>query len=837
MGLYDDPAEAQAALEKVWEGTVPPTMASVHAAQTGINAGANQGLGSMFDFGGGLGAITAITSYGRNREARSKAERQKNENLRLLTLDEMTKAGIDPNDIYSFGKVESTVDPATQAEMGLAQQEMDILNPPQEIAEGYAREQYIKDWRADNQDVMQKAYDDFLGTGLDYSDYKNQLTPAVNSLAAPISNAGTKLGEAWDTTTGVFSKVFQMPGLPDFTVFNPFDPSVKVIWGTPSGSPTIPVGVTPGKDSVSVTTGIPWLDEVWKRVSGSVKDGDWGDITPTAKDVKDILGKVLRGKLGLPESMTIEDIFAEASNRASTDWTKLQEDNKTKLGLDLGFDDDGNPITLDDDEVEATEVIPDPPEPEPEPEPEPDPDPVIDEDPDPDPVIDEEPDPDPVIDEDLAGGVGFPAGGGGIASETTAEDVNIDYYLDMAGSLAKMLEDKAKVKEENKTRGIAAGGYMKKYEEGGVIIPEYTGLRPLRKDAMPTGLASLDAPIMGRQYFQPMQYAAPGTKLADYDYTAEGVLHGNVPEYLGSLRKEKEGFVSNFDPLVNISDPTGGKLADPNYIPQLGDIISGNEFVDTTQSVGTREDGTTYVKTDAVGAGQIPLGLERGIVGKDSIYDPARIATQQIYEGIRGKWGDMNKAGAKQELAKFINGKTTPEAFATAMNMPLADVQAILSDAQTANTPPPLVEYSSAPSGVKPSLNPFTRKPQTNSDGAVLGDDGKYYNADSFAQGGRVGMYNQGGLASFLNRPRGYYLGGTTDGMADNVPATIEGAEPARLSDGEFVLPADVVSHLGNGNSDAGAKNLYGMMDKIRKDRTGTTRQGKQINPNKYLRG
>ena len=73
--------------------------------------------------------------------------------------------------------------------------------------------------------------------------------------------------------------------------------------------------------------------------------------------------------------------------------------------------------------------------------------------------------------------------------------------------------------------------------------------------------------------------------------------------------------------------------------------------------------------------------------------------------------------------------------------------------------------------------------------------------------------------------------------MADNVPATIEGAEPARLSDGEFVLPADVVSHLGNGNSDAGAKNLYGMMDKIRKDRTGTTRQGKQINPNKYLRG
>ena len=92
--------------------------------------------------------------------------------------------------------------------------------------------------------------------------------------------------------------------------------------------------------------------------------------------------------------------------------------------------------------------------------------------------------------------------------------------------------------------------------------------------------------------------------------------------------------------------------------------------------------------------------------------------------------------------------------------------------------------------------------------------------------------YAKGGIASLS---RGYYLGGATDGMADKVPATIDGREPARLSDGEFVIPADVVSHLGNGNSDAGAKNLYSMMDRVRKARTGTTRQGKQINPQDYL--
>jgi hypothetical protein len=71
--------------------------------------------------------------------------------------------------------------------------------------------------------------------------------------------------------------------------------------------------------------------------------------------------------------------------------------------------------------------------------------------------------------------------------------------------------------------------------------------------------------------------------------------------------------------------------------------------------------------------------------------------------------------------------------------------------------------------------------------------------------------------------------------MSDNIPAVIGGRQPARLADGEFVVPADVVSHLGNGSTDAGAKHLYKMMDKVRKARTGTKKQGKQINPNKFM--
>lgn len=96
----------------------------------------------------------------------------------------------------------------------------------------------------------------------------------------------------------------------------------------------------------------------------------------------------------------------------------------------------------------------------------------------------------------------------------------------------------------------------------------------------------------------------------------------------------------------------------------------------------------------------------------------------------------------------------------------------------------------------------------------------------------------QGGVASLagggeISQP--FYLGGSTDGMADEIPAHIDNKRPAALSDGEFVVPADVVSHLGNGNSNAGAKRLYEMMDRIREARTGNSKQGIQINPNKFM--
>jgi hypothetical protein len=111
--------------------------------------------------------------------------------------------------------------------------------------------------------------------------------------------------------------------------------------------------------------------------------------------------------------------------------------------------------------------------------------------------------------------------------------------------------------------------------------------------------------------------------------------------------------------------------------------------------------------------------------------------------------------------------------------------------------------------------------------------NGKPVTADEIAAKYKQLGFAQGGLAS-LPQSQGYYLGGSTDGMADQVPASINGQQEAALSDGEFVMPADVVSGLGNGNSDAGAKVLYSMMDRVRQARTGTKEQGRKITPNKF---
>jgi hypothetical protein len=126
----------------------------------------------------------------------------------------------------------------------------------------------------------------------------------------------------------------------------------------------------------------------------------------------------------------------------------------------------------------------------------------------------------------------------------------------------------------------------------------------------------------------------------------------------------------------------------------------------------------------------------------------------------------------------------------------------------------------------------------------VYAAGGGYISNIMMAQGGSyddepmgdVGGMARGGIASLGGySDGGRMLKGPGDGMSDSIPGVIGKKQPARLADGEFVVPADVVSHLGNGSTDAGAKKLYAMMDRVRQARTGKKKQAPAVKTQKYM--
>ena len=215
-------------------------------------------------------------------------------------------------------------------------------------------------------------------------------------------------------------------------------------------------------------------------------------------------------------------------------------------------------------------------------------------------------------------------------------------------------------------------------------------------------------------------------------------------------------------------------------------------------------------------AGNIAGGVgdvASGLLGLFYNPDTGEINYQNIITAL-GAYG-ISRADDSSTLSDFF-GTSTPQPTGYTGGIPQYEYKReVLPEAFAQTYTRPATEEGGLPTVVP-------RRP---------GSGGRYY----FTQGTYQPKTTElagGGLASLS---RGYYLGGPTDGMADLVPATIDGTQPAALSDGEFVIPADVVSHLGNGNSEAGAQQLYSMMDRVRTERTGTTKQGPEINPTKMM--
>jgi hypothetical protein len=253
---------------------------------------------------------------------------------------------------------------------------------------------------------------------------------------------------------------------------------------------------------------------------------------------------------------------------------------------------------------------------------------------------------------------------------------------------------------------------------------------------------------------------------------------------------------------------------------QLGNALKtvGADAFNALKKTFTTKDGSVDWRSVAGAAGGL-YGLYQankpqekvGYQGKIPEYTAVRERVPMTYDPTRRP----GSSGQQYFTApKFVNQDDT-DAITAARTAALEQATALAS-ANTANPARQTLPASTA-----------VTSPAGGGTAAVMPRS-----ASSVIQDLPVPKYAAGGIAGMA---QGRYLGGATDGMADKIPARIGNKQEARLSHGEFVIPADVVSHLGNGNSEAGAKRLYSMMDKIRTARTGTKKQGKQINPDKFL--
>jgi hypothetical protein len=283
--------------------------------------------------------------------------------------------------------------------------------------------------------------------------------------------------------------------------------------------------------------------------------------------------------------------------------------------------------------------------------------------------------------------------------------------------------------------------------------------------------------------------------------------------------------------------PTGSSMTDKIYNQLKG------AFTDSKGNINWAGLATAAAGIKAItGADKVQTGGWKGTIPMD-------------LQAVRGKidYTDPNRRPGSAGRQYF-----TDTAFANPANVAAAKTavgeQARGILAGYAPTPAPAakavqsgIAAPSAPQTQKPSLNldqyglkaPIPSKEYLDANPRDVGiDTGEIRATDpntpipiKYQDPNLVKEMARGGVA----QPR--YLQGATDGMADKIPSSIDGKQKAALSHGEFVIPADVVSHLGNGNSDAGANKLYDMMARIRKARTGNSEQGKRINPNKFMPG
>ena len=191
----------------------------------------------------------------------------------------------------------------------------------------------------------------------------------------------------------------------------------------------------------------------------------------------------------------------------------------------------------------------------------------------------------------------------------------------------------------------------------------------------------------------------------------------------------------------------------------------------------------------------------------------------QMFEGAKSLGSEPGRAAFMKNL------EAVPGTFGAKTTLGAAALPLLMGDdkkqeeVKTDSDPGQQYTYQANATTPTPTPDPFGREQ-------------KYYNQRYVPRAADGGMMASGGISDAGYNLGGYSDGGRLlrgpgDGVSDSIPAVIGKKQPARLADGEFVIPARIVSELGNGSTEAGARKLYAMMDRIQKARGKTVGKGK----------
>jgi hypothetical protein len=282
-------------------------------------------------------------------------------------------------------------------------------------------------------------------------------------------------------------------------------------------------------------------------------------------------------------------------------------------------------------------------------------------------------------------------------------------------------------------------------------------------------------------------YGSPdGTKAQDTLAEPYGLGRLNNLASANAMEHAKIGFAGG----GAIAFDAGG------YVPTVGSPSYGIAPTDLSQVAAISNTGAMA---------STPSGLSN-LLG-NAITDPM------------GRTDGSNQGNMMGILGNLANQATNPS-----LNM-----QDYINAAQRTYDPAASIKTGTTPGAIEQAqfTNTNPQQPVARAMGGGLKDGGFVVPADVVSHLGNGST--DAGLAALQKRHGAQPIRGAGDGMSDSIKTTIEGRQPARVANGEAYITPKEVKRSG------GAKKFYAMMDKVRKERTGTKKQGKQINPNKYL--